>query len=62
MAECIGPERWVNAVITFTIPMNVSPDAPLAERNDAVVDLFEARFPDPGDDCVAEMHSRIVEA
>lgn len=55
------PERWVNAVITFTIPMDISPEASLVERRDAVVDLFEDRFPDPGDDYVAEMHPRTVE-
>jgi hypothetical protein len=55
------PERWVNAVITFTVPMDVSPDAPLSERRDVVVDLFEDRFSDLGDDCVAEMHPRTVE-
>lgn len=62
MAECIGPERWVNAVITFTIPLDVSPDAPPAQLRDAVVDLYEDRFPGPGDDCVASMHAEVIEA
>lgn len=39
MAEC--PERWVNAVITVRIPMDVSPDADLQAHRDAAVSTFE---------------------
>lgn len=55
------PGRWVNAVITFTIPLDVSPDASLSEKLAAVEALNEDRFPDPGQDAVVSMHPETVE-
>jgi len=57
----VAPERWVNAVITLTIPLDISPEASEQQQTDAVISLFEARFPDLGDDCVASMRCETVE-
>lgn len=54
------PERWVNAVITFTVVMDVSPDASAGEKIDAAFSVYEERFPDFGDDCVATVRSETV--
>lgn len=55
------PERWVNAVIRFTIPMEVSPELSREELADAAVALFDDRFPDPGQDAVGEISFEIAE-
>ena len=54
------PETWVNAVITFTIPMDVSPHASHYEKLDAAVALFEDRFPDQADDCTGTVGHETV--
>ena len=60
MAECIGTERWVNAVITVRIPMNVSPDASLEAQRDAAVSTYE-RHVSLSDESVATIGVETVE-
>ena len=60
MAEYIGPERWVNAKITFTVPLSVDPDASDSEKLDAAVAISEERF-DLGQDTVCEIDFEMME-
>lgn len=41
-------ERWVNAVCTYLIPLEVSPDAPDPEKLDAAVEAWEKEMEDAG--------------
>lgn len=54
------PERWVNGVIRFTVPMDISPESSREEMADAAVALFDER-PDYGQDAVAEISFEIAE-
>lgn len=40
-------ERWVNAVITFRLPLDVAEDAPPAEKREAALEAYERYFPEP---------------
>lgn len=61
MAEWVGPERWVNARISLTVPLNVDPDASDSEKLEAAVAISEERF-DLGHDTVSEIGFETIEA
>lgn len=50
--------RWVNAVITIRVPLDVSPDADHETKSNAALDAFE-RF-DLHEDCAATIKTEVV--
>lgn len=54
-------DRWVNAVVEFTIALDVSPDAHDEEKRVAVMDCFEEHFAEAAGEHVATMRAETVE-
>jgi len=55
-----SPDRWVNAVVTFRVPLSVDPGASDEEKLNAAVAISEERF-DLGQDTVSEIGHETVE-
>lgn len=54
-------DRWVNAVITFTIPLEVPIDASVGEKADAAQAIAERHFPEMPGNAVGTIGFRDVE-
>lgn len=54
-------DRWVNAEITFTIPLDVPFTASVAEKAAAAEEMAERHFPEMPQDAVAKIGFRDVE-
>lgn len=54
-------DRWVNAEITFTIPLDVPITASVAEKAAAAEEIAERYFPEMPQDAVATIGFRDVE-
>lgn len=54
-------DRWVNAIIEFTVPLDVDPNASAEEKGEAVDVYFENRFEDDlaGDEVVVVRHETV---